>query len=197
MSDMKDTMVKTVQNENINLQEYIHIVEEHNEKNKDNKEAPPQYQLVEWMKELHTRRNSTFIRDKTRVLNIKHFAHLVTTSLSELFGNWECNIDYGDDFVFMYNETCTIDINTDQGQVFCIIGFNTKAIPNIAAEITNILKDVFSNNVVINSDMFVFESSNNEYIWGEEAIKQHNQRISGYKLSPIIIYDTEGHVGNC
>ena len=99
--------------------------------------------------------------------------------------------------VALYNDIVFIDLSRDDDEILCAVAFNRHIPPVRVCEITSFLKDIFTLNLLIDEEHFIIDDSTGGFIWGENEIDKYYTRTKGRKVMPIIVYDTDGSIGNC
>lgn len=168
-------------------------------KSGDSKMALLEY--VDWMKQV----SGINTNEEYNVINpliLQDFGVLINSIIqgfTSMYGDVGFDIaeDTDNSCIVLHNDSVFIDMTKEDDEILCSLSFNRYMPPVKVCEITSFLKDIFTLNLLIDSEHFIIDESTGEYIWGDEAIDQYQTRSRGRKVMPIIVYDSDGSIGNC
>ena len=172
------------------LDDWIMFMSEKIEKT-NNSEKRKKYEIA--LNEMKT------IRDDGYIINDDIFTTInkINRAMSLVFDSWEYYTIDGNGSIVLYNDVVYINLGSKNDNVYCDVGFCYGTQPEIVAEISFILKDILGSNVSVISGCFYYNELDNTFIWGENEIIKHINRLKGYrKIAPVIVYDDKS-IGHC
>ena len=165
-------MINNVVSDKISLDETITIYEgTFDAKDAENTDADKQ--IHKWLTELKTyRTKKTFGGCDTSDISI--FANLILSSYKSIFNSTEISIKKEKDAYIIFIPTAIIEMSVDEdfNQIVCVVSFHINANVIVVGEIVNMIKDIFRDNVIINTDPFIVDANSQEFIWGDDKITQ-------------------------
>jgi len=125
------------------------------------------------------------------------YIKMISDAFYNIFNSWEYTARRIDNIIVIYNDVVSIDLYMDNGNVWCFVSFGYNTKPPLVAEITKTLCDIFDVRIGISNDVYYINELNDEFIWGEDNIRNYINSKKGYiKANPVIIFDDETR-GNC
>ena len=180
----------------VSLDETLSIYENLFDDDVNNENIDADKQLHKWLTELKTYR---ILYTKTKEeKDVSIFAHLTLSSYKTVFNSNDINMEKKDNSYLIFMPAAIIEISYDEDiqNVVCIISLHIDANVTVVAEIINMIKNIFKENVIINHESFIVDDATKEFLWGDKEINNYKRRIIPKKIKHTIIFK-DSEIGNC